>query len=305
MGKPKAILFGPFVGELYWECGRFAPMLSHMVNHPLPKYKNAKYIVLTREERFDLYGTYADILIPLKIPNDYNGKTQPDCFRLQGMRKGLYLEIVELFRKKYEKNYNIVRHIYPNIQRYTDKNQFTKEKMRYVFSPRKVNYKLVKEYIKSDKPLVVLAPRFRKGYRRNWPRWEEFYDILYRDEFLIDKFQFIICGKIGEYIKDRKDRFLDMTKIQLEEGSSLVGLLLAIMERAILTVGSQSAIPNISLLYKVEVLEFGNQRQLHTKTYNHFNTPITFINNVKYNIAPMEFFNYMRKILKKKGDKIK
>jgi len=302
MGKPKAVLFGPFVGELYWECGRFAPILSYMVKHPSPKdkYKNMKYIVLTREDRFDLYGTYADILVPLKVPNDYNGKVQPNCFKLNGMKKGLYEEIIELFRKKYEKNYKIVRHIYPDIHRFADKNQFAKEKMRYLFSPRKENYNLVDKYVPNGRPLVVLAPRFRKGYRRNWPRWEEFYDILYRDEFLMDKFQFIICGKPGEYIRDRKDRFLDMTKIPIEEGSSLVGLLLVIMERAILTVGSQSAIPNISLLYKVEVLEFGNQEQLHTKTYNHFNTPITFINNAKYNIGPKEFFSYMKKILKKK-----
>jgi hypothetical protein len=302
MNKPKAVLFGPFVGELYWECGRFAPILSHMASHPSPKDRNNKYIVLTREDRFDLYGTYADILIPLKIPNDYNDKVQPNCFRLDGMKKGLYKELIKLFRDKYEKDYKIVRHIFPVISGnvFANKNQFAKEKKRYIFSPRKINYKLVNEYITGDKPLVILASRFRKGYRRNWPRWEEFYDILYRDKFLMDKFQFIICGKKSEYIKDRKDRFLDMTKIQLEEGSSLVGLLLAIMERAILVVGSQSAIPNIALLYKIEVLEFGNQKQLHTKTYNHFNTPITFINNAKYNIDPMEFFNHMKKILKKK-----
>jgi hypothetical protein len=301
MSKPKAILFGPFVGELYWECGRFAPILSHMVSNSSPKDRNIKYIVLTREDRFDLYGTYADILVPLKIPNDYNGKTQPDCFRLSSMKKGLYPEIVNLFRAKYEKEYKIVRHIYPNIHRYTDKNQFAKEKMRYVFSPRKVNYELVDKYIpKNNKPLVVLASRFRKGYRRNWGRWEEFYDMLYKDEFLMNKFQFIICGKQGEYIRDVKDRFLDMTKIQIEEGSSLVGLLLVIMERAFFVCGSQSAIPNIGLLYKVEVLEFGNQQQLHTKIYNHFNTPITFINNAKYNIEPLEFFNKMKQILKKK-----
>ena len=119
----------------------------------------------------------------------------------------------------------------------------------------------------------------------------------------MDKFQFIICGKLGECIRDSKDRFLDMTKIPIVEGSSLIGLLLAIMQRAILTVGSQSAIPNISLLYKTEVLEFGNQQALHTKTYNYFNTPIKFINNAKYNIDPKEFFNNMKQILKKKESK--
>jgi len=301
MSKPKAILFGPFVGELYWECGRFAPILSHMVHSP-KKEQDIKYIVLTREERFDLYGKHADILVPLKIPNDYTGKMQPDCFTLQNMKPGLYEELIKSFREKYEKKYKIIQHFFPVItkKRFADKNQFSRRKMHYVFSPRQENYNLIDKYVPSNKPLVVLAPRFREGFRRNWGRWQEFYDILYKDKFLMDTFQFIICGKKGEYIGDSHNRFLDMTKISLNKKSSLVGLLLVIMERAILTVGSQSAIPNISLLYKVEVLEFGNQQQLHTKTYNHFNSPITFINNPKYNIAPIDLLNKMRKLLKKK-----
>jgi len=53
--KNDAVLMGPFVGEMYWEAARFAPMLPHMLRS---KYKNRKikYIILTREDRFDLYG---------------------------------------------------------------------------------------------------------------------------------------------------------------------------------------------------------------------------------------------------------
>ena len=82
MDKPFAVLFGPFVGELYWEAGRFAPMLPYYREQYKNK-KNVKFIVLTREDRFDLYGKYADILVPLRVPGDEEKKT-PECFRLKG-----------------------------------------------------------------------------------------------------------------------------------------------------------------------------------------------------------------------------
>jgi hypothetical protein len=76
------------------------------------------------------------------------------------------------------------------------------------------------------------------------------------------------------------------------------------MENAFFTFGSQSAIPNISLLYKVEVLEFGCQKSLHTKTYNIHNSPITFIDNRNYDIRATEIFKQFRKILKRKRGEI-
>ena len=67
--KQDVVLMGPFVGEFYWEAGRFAPLLPAMRAR---KYKDrdVKYVVFTREERFDLYGKYADILIPHKTVHD-------------------------------------------------------------------------------------------------------------------------------------------------------------------------------------------------------------------------------------------
>jgi hypothetical protein len=298
MKKQDAVLMGPFVGELYWEAGRFAPMLPKMVNTEF-KNKDVKYIILTRQERFDLYGKFADILVPLRIPDDYKTK-HPNCFRLNGMKPQEYQQLIKTFYEKYKQKYNILNHIYPDVSKgkFVNKNQFPRNKMQFIFQPRQQNYDLVNEYLPKDsKPLVVLAPRYRDGFKRNWNNWPEFYDKISQDRELIDNFNFIICGKQGEYIPDSKNRFLDMNDIKLGNKSSLVGLLLVILENTFFTFGSQSAIPNLSLLYKVDVLAFGCQKNLHTKTYNIHNSPITFIDDRNYNIPVKDIFPKFKNLL--------
>ena len=304
MSKPNAILMGPFVGELYWETARFAPMLPQMIR---TEYKNRdmKYIVLTRQERFDLYGKFADILVPLRIPGDYE-KHQPNCFRLNGLKPPQYLKIINDFHAKYKGRYHIIKHIYPDVTkaRYVNKNQFPRKKMHYNYQPREENYSIVKSYLpNSGKPLVVLSPRYRTGFKRNWKYWPEFYNKLSQDGDLMKDFHFIICGKKGEYIPDKKKRFLDLNDMVLGENSSLVGLLLVVLENTFFTFGSQSAIPNMSLLYNIDVLEFGCQKTLHTRTYNIKNTPITFIVDTKYDIPTDKIFPQFKKLLYKKRRK--
>ena len=303
--KQLAVLLGPCVGELYWEAARFAPLLPHMV---LNQYKgqHVKYIVLTREDRFDLYGKFADILVPLRVNGDYDDK-KPECFRLQGLDVNEYNNIAERFKKQYSEKYKIVKHIYPDIKKgaFTNKNQFPSNQMSYIYKPRQENYDLINNYIPADKPLIVLAARHRDGFSRNWKKWQEFYDLLVHHKELLRHYNFIICGKKGEYVPDKKSRFLDMNEIKLGEKSSLVGLLLVILERAFFTFGSQSAIPNLSLLYKVDVLEFGCQMALHTKTYNIMKTPITFIDNKKYDIDPQVILETLTKLLRAKKEKKK
>jgi hypothetical protein len=299
--KQDAILMGPFVGEFYWESGRFAPMLPAMRAREYKK-KDIKYIILTREDRFDLYGKYADILIPLKIEGDYEDKI-PECFRLIGFGPEQVKNIADKFRKKYEEKYNIIRHIYPDTSKgkFVNKNQFSPKLMLYNFSPRDENYTLIDHFLpKNKKKNVVISPRFRKGFKRNWNKWKDFYNLLDTDKELMSKCNFIICGKKGEYIPDEKNRFLDINNIPRTANSSLVGLLLVVLEKSCLVFGSQSAIPNIALLYGVEVLEFGCQKKLHTITYNVKNAPITFIENKRYDIDVNYIFKKFKNILLKK-----
>ncbi len=70
------------------------------------------------------------------------------------------------------------------------------------------------------------------------------------------------------------------------------------LKKAVLTVGSQSAIPNISLLFNVQALEWGHQRHLHTVTYNVRKTKVTFLDDPKYEIPPKIIYNEIIRILK-------
>lgn len=296
----KAILMGPFVGEFFWEFFRFAPMLPFFQKKKYPG-KNIKYIILSREERFDIYGKKADILVPLRVKGDYN-VVMPECFRLTNYPLDEYYKLVSDFKRKYEQRFQIVDHIVPDVTKgqYLHKTQFSQQNMIFEYEPRDENYRLVKSYLPTDKPLVVISSRFRRGFRRNWPHWQIFFDKLWENEGLRKDFNFIICGKPGEYIPDKYDRFYDMNKIVLGEASSLVGLLMCIMENTFFTFGSQSAIPNISLLYGVEALEFGDQKSYHTKTYNIKHTPVTFLESVGFNIEPDFIFGHFENLLYQK-----
>ena len=300
--KENAVLMGPFVGEFYWEAGRFAPILPGFRSR---KYKNkdVKYIVFTRPERFDLYGKYADILVPMHIDGDYKDK-MPECFRLTGFGPGQVKELAKKFNDKYKDKYKILEHIYPDVSKgkFVNKNQFPRKMMVYNYSPRDENYTLVNNFLpKNEKQNVVISPRYRRGFKRNWNGWHKFYNILSKDSRLMNMYNFIICGKPGEYVPDEKNRFLDMNTIPKTGSSSLVGLLLVILENSVFTFGSQSAIPNISLLYGVEVLEFGCQKRYHTVTYNVKNTPITFLENKNYDIEPERIFKKFKNLLIRKG----
>lgn len=298
--REDAVLFGPFLGEMYWECGRFASMLPYYRTKKYIKQK-PKFIVLTRPDRFDLYGKNADILVPLNVEGDYD-KYFPNCFRLEKYPDTDYTNIIKTFYDKYKERYNILEHVHPNITKaqYANKNQYSMKYMMFNYEPRKENYDLVDSYLPKDgKKIVIISPRFRKGFKRNWRNWQAFYDRLSKDSTLCKAFTFVICGKKGEYIPDSKNRFCDINDIKIGDKSSLIGLLLVLMERSSFVFGSQSAIPNIGLLYKVEVLTFGCQKHLHTKTYNIHKSKITFIENKNYDISVEDIFRKFKVLLMK------
>lgn len=297
--KQNAILLSE-TAEFFWAFFRFSPYLTYL---RMKKYKgsNIKYIVLTEEDKFDLYGRSTNILIPLKIPN--RSKYWTNCYKLMGLKKQQYLEIQKIFYDKYSERFNIIDHIYPDISKpvFCQKNQIPKSQMIYEWFPRERNFDLTKKYLPNDKPLVVLSPRYREFTpKRNWPHWKTFFNMVADDKYLMTHFNFILCGKKGEYIPDKQKRFYDLNDIQLDENSSLAGILMATMSKTYFTFGSQSAIPNISLLYGVEVLEFGNQKVLHTKVYNVKKTPVTFIEDHNFKIDPRIIFKKFKRRLQEK-----
>jgi hypothetical protein len=294
MVKEKAILFGPVISELGWEILRFSALIPYYKKH----YPDHKFIIFTRPDRFDLYGEYSDILVPLKIEGD-GAKYKPDCYRLIGFPKEEYKKLASRFYNQFSKKFDIINHIYPNIdgKNFANKNQYTQKQMKFKWKPRTANYDAIQEYLPSDKKIIILAPRYRSGLRRNWPHWEKLYDLIYSSD-LYKKYSFVICGKLPDYIIDSKNRFYDINRIKITSNISTIGLTIEAIKRSILTVGSQSGIPNLAMMLGVPVLEWGHQRQLHESTYNIKKTKIYFLDDMKYNIDPFIIFNKMKEILK-------
>lgn len=298
MKKQPAILFGPVFGELWWELFRFAPSLIFKRTHDY-KDQNVKFIVFTRPDRFDIYGQYADILVPLRIDGD-GSKYKADCFRLTNFPKQNVDDLIQRFRLKYESRFNVIDHIFPNLQRFADKSQFRKFMGNYKYKPRKRNVELIDQYLPKDKPLVILASRYRSGFKRNWPFWNPLYDLISDNKSLIRNFNFVICGKPPDYIPDSKNRFFDLNQIVLDNDSSLIGLTIETLKRGVLTVGSQSGIPNISLLLGTKVLEWGHQKHLHVSSYNPKKTKVHFLDDRNYTIKPEIILTHMKSILENK-----
>jgi len=149
MKKP-VYLFGPFVGELSWEYYRFAPYAINIKKeHP-----DIPLVVFTRPERFDLYGEYADILVPLRIPND--AVLEKDCFKIDSLMTKDYNRIARVFASKYKRRFQIIKHVYPDVSlwRYKLKWQFPRRLMDYDFKAREKNRHIAKRLIKRNNFII-------------------------------------------------------------------------------------------------------------------------------------------------------
>lgn len=148
--KARAVLFGPFVGELCWEFFRFAPHAIYLKRRD----PGLRIIVLTRESRFDLYGQYADILIPLRIKGEES--MARDGYKLLGYEEEFYNTIVKYFRTKFRKRYQILGHRYPDIRlwRYKTKWQLPRSQMDYDFKPREANIEIAKNALGAHTGIV-------------------------------------------------------------------------------------------------------------------------------------------------------
>ena len=297
--KDKAILFN-CIGEFYWEFARFAPYFIWKRKAQYRDRKDIKFIVMTRLDRFDLYGMYADILVPMKIENDihYN----QNSYRMDGYSLDEYQRLLNLFRSNFEDDFDIIELIYPDISKamFAKKDQYKMREMLFDYRPRADNSLLVEKILNGNKKNIIISPRYRSTInKRNWPYWQEFYDMIWNSS-LKDRFNFIICGKSPDYIPDKDNRFVDINKIEQNKNTSLAGILMEVVKRSCFTVGSQSAIPNISLLFGVEVLEWGHQKQFHTIDYNIKNTKVTFLEDFDYKISPEIVFKKMCELLEDK-----
>jgi len=193
----KAYLVGPFFGELSWEYFRFAPYAIHLKN----KTPDAKMIVLTRASRFDLYGQYADVLIPLQIEDEHLYTQR--AFKLIGLEISTCQKISDIFRIKYKKKYSVLDHVVPDFSslRYHLKWQFPRRHMDYNFVPRSANVKLINQLFRGKNIIVA-----DEGYDYITSK----YDVVQIEDFMryilteVDNHKMTYMGCLIQLIKKSK-----------------------------------------------------------------------------------------------------
>ena len=154
--KGEAYLFGPFVGEISWEFYRFAPHAIYLKKMD----PSAKIIVLTRKERFDLYGKYASVLVPLNIKDEKKYKQSE--FGLIDYKIEYYNTIKKYFFEKYNKDYVILGHFCPNVHSWQRKIkwQLPRRQMDYDFFVRNGNDELVESIIGNYLNMTFVENRY-------------------------------------------------------------------------------------------------------------------------------------------------
>lgn len=247
--KPPAYLFGPFVGDLSWEFYRFAPYAIHTKKEK----PDIKIIVLTRQSRFDLYGRYADILVPLRIPNDINRKR--DCYRLESLSSKDYNRIARSFKSKYKKRYEIVNQYHPFISswRYKIKWQLPRRLMDYDFKPREKNKQITRQLIKHNSILV--------------------------DNQSID-----YC--ILPEVQNSSELVLKITNLSNDYDTTTLGVIIECIRRCKIVIGNiENVIPQLALLLKKPVICINNKLSLDSiGLLNPFNTPIIYSSDIERGI---------------------
>jgi hypothetical protein len=273
------------VGELYWELARFVPYIIWR--------KEREYfdlIAITRKERYDLYGKHAKKFISIEIEGDEITK-KSECFKLNGFSNEEYTKLI-IDEKEKLTGYDEIEMVCPKLNKFSSTVQFDKLKFSYNFQPREINRTFI-ESLNISKQIVIIAPRFRQNVPRNWINWKQFYDLLYKSD-LRNEFEFIICGRRPDYISD--ERFLDINNFKHD--GTLIGLTIELIKKAKLVVGSQSAIPSLSLLLETPVLQWGHNRKiLMTSEYNPKKTRCTFLDDSQYMRSAEDIYNEMTKIL--------
>jgi hypothetical protein len=166
--KNKAIIFGPFIGEILWELYYFVP---HFIYRCLANKKDKKIIVITREDRFDLYGMYTDIFSPIRIEKDIN--IQKNHFSISGLSTSSFNKIKKDYIQHFEKTFIIDEVICPKISAWKKdiKWQFPRDETNYNFFPRKENKKSIQKLLNGrDRIIFNNTENIFVGYKNIRPK---------------------------------------------------------------------------------------------------------------------------------------
>ena len=133
-----------------WELYYFIPHFIYKCHNK----KDRKIIVITREERFDLYGRYTDIFSPIRIDKD--DEMKKIHFSIYGLSATAFNRIKKDYIVHFEKKFTIDEVICPKISAWKKdiKWQFPRDETDYNFLPRKENQTVVKNIFENKDKII-------------------------------------------------------------------------------------------------------------------------------------------------------
>lgn len=269
--KEKAILFSPLINEESSELYYFAPKAIHLKN----SNKNHKLIVLTFSSRFDFYGQYADILVPLNFNEIVDEEiTLNDFTMVQG-----YSNIINLFSSQFKKRFHVTSHYYPVLQNalWKNKSVFNAVKSNFSFKPRKENHDLISTLKENDNKELILVDL-------TWIPFEAVKkditsQILCCDKNYINNIVILDSDSKKYYIYNKKGI---ENKIEIQKANkniSFFGSILSLMKNSVLVFSDpNTAVGLASILCKIPVVSIFNTGE-SIKNFNIFSTPIHYFQN--------------------------
>lgn len=262
MNLPKAYLLGPYMGELEWEVLRVGPFISYLKkNEPL-----VRTVILTRPERFDLYGTRADCLIPLILENDREDMIEGHG--IKGFDLDLYNKIVATFYNKYKSKYNILKHFYFDISepyrklKWQVKTGHAREKVYYEFAPRPENKRYVDKNTPDSDKIIYMNEDVRDPDEKN----------ILSDYTVLDKKFYKGDNSLSKY------------------SITFIGCFIELMKKCKFVVGKiDSPLSLLALMCKVPIIHIGmDVRRDSINALNPTQTPIINVPNLKRGVKIYE-----------------
>lgn len=268
------LIIGPFCGEIGWE---FCYWQAHIRWLKEMSPEEIEFLPVTFPGRQPFYRDFVDtVAFHSDMVLDRFGRQ--DCYNSQGVNRRDYFAYVGALVERH--------HAYGAVTTPNHDGRFYIPTDKMIF--RKFEPVETLKYLVDLPPVkrksVMIFPR-KKGDGRDWPEanWVE---LIYQ----LSKAGYgVVIGGVRNascLIDYKGDGIVNL--MQLLEGDPFhaLDLVLHYLTKVRMAVGSQSALPILSMHQEVPTLMWGGERERHEKELNYFDTPCRFLDDPKYAIAP-------------------
>lgn len=297
--KYRTVFFGPFLGELGWECSRWRGFIQHWWEEQYPK---ANVIVASFPGRESLYRSLNAKFIPL--PQWFlDKKYDVDSYESVDITPADYGKLLRYFKQFY--NVGETREIR------------TPRGCNYIL-PALRNQKIIRlnasdsarelsdRVLKGNEEFILVSARGRsRGAARNWPErsWKK---LITNIRSAYPNLAVVIVGNPSGSSLNGFEGEKIINLMDKVPGEIAIDVTIAFLERATTYITSQSGSTHLGLQTGCPSIVLGHEEKRHAVEENYLKTPCMFLETPNYNADPdivfshfKDFYSEMCKLLRK------